>query len=440
MPIVHIHGVAVRNQADLNQREAMLARYIADELHHDDVAGDVPILRVFWGDLAAKFAWNLQACPDPATLVHMGGPVALSPNEQAQLLAEFDKELGQLPVNQPVAPVGGGGLILAGPAPAAAPQLRTRLKDLAPSDLSDLAVATILAERHQQLKQETLALLAADDVAHDPATPAQLAAQPNAETELALFQQLISQRYTELEQAQGQAQGGLLLQGPGWFGDLKDRIGEALGRAENATGSALTAVLSRFRPNLTRAAITFFGDVFVYQTNRGTPAKPGAIVTRLLDALRQAKQLQQQRHGEPIVLLSHSMGGQVVYDVLTHFLPNTPDLQDLKIDFWCATASQVGVFEELKIFAESSADFSLETGRQVPLPLPAHLGHWWNVWDPNDYLSFTAKPIFAGIDDEPYRSGMSVLEAHGGYLQQPSFYRKFADKLRTHLPANWFRP
>jgi hypothetical protein len=152
----------------------------------------------------------------------------------------------------------------------------------------------------------------------------------------------------------------------------------------------------------------------------------------LLDELATAQINKQERGGEPIVLLTHSMGGQIAYDIITAFLPAARS--DVKVDFWCATASQVGFFEELNMFLASSKDYAKATGRRTPL-VGNHLGHWWNVWDHNDIISFTTKGIFAdGIEDEAFWSGMSVTAAHGGYLERPSFYRRFAEKLKVAFP------
>ena len=128
------------------------------------------------------------------------------------------------------------------------------------------------------------------------------------------------------------------------------------------------------------------------------------------------------------MLLTHSMGGQIAYDVVTSFLPAARS--NIKVDFWCATASQVGYFEELNMFIASSTTISKATGRRTPVA-NANLDDWWNVWDRNDIISFTTRGIFAdGIDDEEYWSGTSLAAAHGGYLERPSFYRRFAGKLR----------
>jgi hypothetical protein len=185
----------------------------------------------------------------------------------------------------------------------------------------------------------------------------------------------------------------------------------------------------------------FLGDVFVYLTRRGGPAAggtvPGSIPQTLLTALKDAHEAAPH---EPLVVLTHSMGGQIVYDAITHFLPNLSGYSDIRIDFWCATASQVGLFEEMKVFLASSPDHGRPPKPKVPFPDRRRLGAWWNVWDHNDFISFTAGAIFDGVDDEPYATGYSLIEAHNGYLTRPSFYRRFANKLKEAKDKNWHRP
>ena len=127
------------------------------------------------------------------------------------------------------------------------------------------------------------------------------------------------------------------------------------------------------------------------------------------------------------------MGGQIVYDIVTHFLPNLPDYKGLRIDFWCASASQVGFFEELKLFLESCEQYSLAAGKLVPYPNRQHLGHWWNVWDHNDFVSYSVKGIIEDVDDELYDTGLDIVWAHLGYLALPSFFRKFGRKVQKAL-------
>jgi hypothetical protein len=125
------------------------------------------------------------------------------------------------------------------------------------------------------------------------------------------------------------------------------------------------------------------------------------------------------------------MGGQIVYDTVTAYLDADPRYDGVRVDFWAAAASQVGLFEEMKRFLVSSPDYGAATGRKAPFPSGDRLGAWWNVYDRTDILSYTAAPIFEGVDDEEYSSGVPLIGAHSGYFTRPSFFRRFAEKVRA---------
>lgn len=430
MPIVFIHGVAVRDKDAWKQMEAFLRRYIADEVNPSDPE-NVEMIPVYWGDIP-QFAWDRMSRP-LSQLLGQGGQTSMTELERAKLMAAVSDALKGLSITPSATRP--SRLIAAGPSTVSDPaQPLLRLKNLTPDELSDLAV-TVIQNMPADAFKQSLAAIAADEVAHDPVTYRQLAACPDTTAELALLQQLISERYDQLEKRET----GLIGQGPGWLQDMQDHLGEALSRADQSPGFAVSQVLGEIRPPLNNFITLFLGDVFTYLVNRKDASAPGEIPQRLLDGLAKARAIQKQRPDEPLVVLSHSMGGQIVYDVVTSFLPKMDLYKDIRVDFWCATASQVGLFEELKLFLAPSDQYSLARRNKVPFPDRRYLGVWWNVWDSNDFLSYTVKPIFEGVDDEPYSSGMSVLGAHGGYLQRPSFYRVFAAKLRSARANNWSR-
>jgi hypothetical protein len=80
-----------------------------------------------------------------------------------------------------------------------------------------------------------------------------------------------------------------------------------------------------------------------------------------------------ESRGEPLVVLTHSMGGQIFYDLVTHFLPRMPEHRGIRIDYWCAAASQVGLFEELGLFLESAPERGPGPAAHPPRE---HLGGW----------------------------------------------------------------
>jgi hypothetical protein len=410
MPILFIHGVAVRDDASWKATQRYLREYVAPVIANDPQNVDIHFVK--WYPVGGKFAW--KGASRPPSLLGMGADAEEGTVTRAVELAGMPQTAAAtLPAAAPSA--GTGGLIAGGAAPAAG-AAAPRQRDLAPDQLSDRA---------------------ADEVAHDPATPARLAAQPNAAAERAEFERLVAERWRARAAGDLAAHGGV----PGWLQELGRRLDETLQRASGLPGWAVSRVLGELRRPLNDFVTLFFGDVFTYlQEQTDGAGGPGPIVRTLLDGLRHARDNQRARGGEPLIVLSHSMGGQVVYDTVTWFLEREPGLEDVRVDFWCATASQVGLFEELKLFMASDPAIGAGQAREkVPFPAKARLGHWWNVWDYNDFISYTGKGIFEGVHDDSFDSGMSLIQAHGGYIQRPSFYRTFAGHLRRAAAGNWRR-
>jgi len=200
--------------------------------------------------------------------------------------------------------------------------------------------------------------------------------------------------------------------------------------------AARSHFLADLRQPLNQLGARFFGDIFCYLNNRGDSITPGPIPQRVLDALAKAQKVKEES-GEPIIVLTNSMGGQIMYDIVTYFLPKAPQYAGIHVDFWCSVASQIGLFEEMKLFLVSTSEYSRAHGNRVPFPDRKHLGAWWNVWDVDDIISYSVRDIIDGVDDTQFRVGQWLFKEHTGYLQEDSFYRLFADKIRqASLPAS----
>ncbi len=417
MPILYVHGVNVRTRDGFFAIKGHLERHIAPEISDDPK--NVLIDDVFWGDAGASFAWDGASRPRTRILGQGGGATALTPIEGALTASAYARALERVPV-----PKSGsrprGGLISSGTAADVPSPPPVRLRDLDQDEISDLLAVTIAAQIPPSADQTRL-IVAADVVARDPAVIRELASATSGEDELKQLLDRVRRRAA--------ADAELVAQGmPEWLDGVRDRLSEGLRRAQGLPSYAVSIVAAEVRKPLNEFISVFLGDVFEYLDKRGNHQKPGDIPKRILSKINQANRNKQTRGGEPLVVLSHSMGGQIVYDAVTHFLPKTSTLSGIHVDFWCATASQVGFFEEAKLFL--SSDPIHRSGNPVPFPR-RNLGVWWNVWDHNDFLSFTGQDIFEGVDDEPFDSGMSLLGAHGGYLMRPSFYRRFADRLKA---------
>jgi pimeloyl-ACP methyl ester carboxylesterase len=165
----------------------------------------------------------------------------------------------------------------------------------------------------------------------------------------------------------------------------------------------------------------FAGDAFVYLNKRGTPGSPGPIVEIVLTAIRGAMAAKTEQDAK-LVIIAHSFGGEIVYDILTRFAP------DLEVDVLITVGSQVGLFEEMKLYLASSS-FIPNDPPAGKVPKPTNLKRWLNVFDSNDVLSYRAAPVFAEVSDYHYDTGYSTLQAHGGYFQRPSFYTRLAARL-----------
>ncbi len=201
-------------------------------------------------------------------------------------------------------------------------------------------------------------------------------------------------------------------------------------------------LLSMLRGSVESFLDVFVGDFLSYFVHRGTLEHPGPIQQRALETLARLHALGQRRGdpaqgGEALIVVSHSMGGQIVYDLLSYFLPHHPELSRVRVDFWVNAGSQIGLFEEMKVFAASSDAYTLESGLKVPKP--SGMGYWWDVWDYGDPLSYTVADIFEGVDTEPFRAGTPLLYDHIAYLGNAAFYTCLAVKLRHARVLHWFR-
>lgn len=198
-------------------------------------------------------------------------------------------------------------------------------------------------------------------------------------------------------------------------------------------GYMLGRLVALIRRPQTKLTALFIGDALHYFAQRGSTEHPGPIPLRVLETLAQASAIQRRRPGEPLIIFSHSLGGAIVYDLVSYFLPRLPAYQDIQIDFWASLASQIGLFEEMQLFLASDPAYG--PGIAAPFPDRRFLTHWWNVWDPNDVLSFTVRGVIQGVDDEAFDSGLSVGAAHLACLRISSFYAVLGAKIAATLRA-----
>ena len=361
MPIVFVHGVAVRDPddpqyaaaqrltrgADWPMVEAALREHVAPAVR-PSAPERVALIRVYWGDLGAQP--NEVVEPPVAALSKVETLAALSPAELGEALQQSLFE--SLPPTQWPAAV-------------------------------DAAWATVA----------------------DPAIRAQLAARtPKKQTSWLLKQ----------------VRGRLVEASP----ELSRTWGQVGADFTAARRRNLRRAMGGVRRPLEELVPVFVGDVLRYLDGRGVPGAPGPIVERVLAGLAQARDADRGA-GEPLVVLSHSMGGQLVFDALTAFAGDVPGGMP-RVDFWCASGGQIGLFAELGVFAGGPPEGPSE---RVP---EERLGYLWNAWSSTDVLSFPAEGRIAGAHDSDFAFPGGPGANHMAYLVEPDFYRTLAAKVRAH--------
>ncbi|MFB6779668.1 hypothetical protein ACFCX0_20080 [Streptomyces sp. NPDC056352] len=189
------------------------------------------------------------------------------------------------------------------------------------------------------------------------------------------------------------------------------RINAAL--AKTVAGGVM-AVGRRFTPK----GALLFADVAGYLAGRGSVERPGPVVDLVGKALDDAAGAA-RAYGDPVVVVAHSMGGNIVHDVLSFHRP------DIRIDLLVTVGTQVGLFEELKLFAAS--DPAVPSPQVAKVPALPNVTRWINVVDVRDPLAFAAGPVFVGAEDLVFDSG--ALLPHGAYLTSPDFHRRLARRV-----------
>ena len=390
MPLVFVHGVGNRltdgYRAGEATRDALFRRFLLRDHRRGDGSA-VPIENPFWGDLGGRLYW------DGASL----------PREDFEALGANDASLVELhAAAQPEDPLRS--------ADAAVLQVARRSLP----DAIDLVWSA--AALDETAEAEALAALAEPAAAYAAANlrPAWLDEVDNDQQFLTRLEQAVDNAAANAPAtaapAEWESLGGL---SSAW---------QAIRRGTARIDAAVTGVVGReaserIRPAVVPGLTGFLGDIFVYLHQQNEVAGP--IRELVSAAIRGAAAAAEP--ADPLVVVAHSMGGNIVYDLLTS------ELDDVTVDLLVTAGTQVGFFEELKLFR--SSDRSVPGGdRTRKVPRPANIRRWLNVFDYSDLLGFQAGSIIDGVDDYAYRTG-SLLKAHSQYFLQPAFHERLANRV-----------
>lgn len=401
MPLIFIHGVNNRMapgyQESVAARDALFRRFTLAAL--TKAPEHATVLNPYWGDQGASFRWGLACLPGEGDAESLGAADA-DPQMVALAAAAAATAGSAAAADHPLLAAARADFPTAVDLVFAAAAVEARADEAA--GLAELAArAAAYADAHPR-PPDWLA-----DVADDDALLDRLAAEIDATTPTNEAAAAPAAGYEALGLADvwSAVRGGA------------DRLGDA---ASDVVGSKVYAAVRR---HVAPTVATFFGDVFEYLAHRGTADCPGPVPAIVIDALR-AGRAAVTADDPQLVVVGHSLGGVIGYDLLSSFVP------DLPVDAFVTVGNQVGLFEELKLFRGSDSD--IPGGGVTKIQMPQQVAHWINVFDTNDLLSYRLAPLVNGVEEFRYATG-ELLTAHGAYFGQPRFHQRLAERLRAAL-------
>lgn len=400
MPVIFVHGVNTRESPSYDAGLKVKTTFFARCLQGATVGGKTfgligKVTFPYWGDRATTFAWNMASLP-------RGDMQALSAagdmETRAILAIVRDALPGQLQ-DEPLF------------------ALARRNFVHAVETICALALANTPPGKDQEIAEF---VVSAQAFAAANPQPPWLATTTNDQQLLGNLSQAVATHSGV--QAQGFPDVLNVLSGAAI--KLKAAAQAAVGTAVDRIGDfASTKLLGWTRESLNEILGRFSGDVFIYLNGRGDKAAPGPIPQAILAEIDKA--IGDAPAGEPLVIVGHSLGGVITFDLLSHFRPNLP------VDLFVSVGSQVAHFEEMKLYRVS--DPAVKPPQKAPTP--TNIKRWINVYDEVDIFAYSCKNVFERVDvDARYDTQTYVIKAHGAYFDQARFYERLRSRV-DQLPA-----
>ncbi|HKJ55998.1 MAG TPA: hypothetical protein VJ978_08420 [Nitriliruptoraceae bacterium] len=404
MPLVFVHGVSNRAGEAYDRsrriRESLFREFL---LAPDSGSADsnVEIVDAFWGDLGGRLRWDGRSMPigdfealgsevsDSLTLYAATG---VSPSSRGRAILEVAEQRTLLDAVDLVWPAA------------------SVVSDAQSEELAALAPAVVSYARANEHPDWI------SDVRDDREFVTALAAAVQAAETSSRDQARSSDANV------AGATDDLEFESLGGVGAAWDALRSAVSRVGKAVvGTVGESVSDHVRPAVMPSVSAFLGDILAYLDQRhDTPAATDRSIAGVVGGhLRAAAS--DRSDDDPLVVVAHSMGGNITYDLLTS------DLSDVDVDVFVTVGSQVALFEELKLFSSSDDDVpGMDLSRLVSPP--SNVGRWVNIFDQSDLLGFAVGRVIDGVEDYSFRTG-SLFKAHSAYFSQPGFHERLAARI-----------
>ncbi len=426
MPLVFVHGVSVRAGPSYERqqrfRDAAFRRHVLPRQ-------DTPIHNPYWGDVGAKAAWNHASLPgDPLLVLEALGPQETVTVEQVLISEEAAGytqpdsvllDVARQDFQEAIDLLVSSAIEESGIDARALVAVASELSDYAERNPSPAWISQVGHDHAflDRLREETrLDSVERGHVSAPRSGEQRSSSRPS--------EQQVSSDQTGPRAGEQTGRSGRALVAPPPFDpgptlqeqlDVWDALARAIERVREAVADWRWGQPGRSLRRLVQPYLTHFvGDIFVYLKERGTPDTPGAIIERVRDSIAAAAR--EVKPGDPLVIVAHSMGANVVYDVLTSFL------KGVRVDTLVTVGNQIGWFEEMKLFAAS--DPAVPGPHRSRVPRPVGVSRWLNVIDTSDYLAYAAEPIFDGVEDVTFTTGRGPLAAHTEYFKDVGFFQR----------------
>lgn len=196
-------------------------------------------------------------------------------------------------------------------------------------------------------------------------------------------------------------------------------FGPAALRGKRLVARAATAWFRGRRSRFSEIGAPVGADVLAYQ------ARPGPI----RNFIRRTVARRASERGGKTFLLAHSLGGIAGFEMLVE-----APLAD--VGGLITVGSQVAFLHELDALGSLSLprdDAGRRTGAAARLP--DHFTYpWLNIYDPSDFLSYRAEPVFgsATVTDRRVDGRQPFPESHSAYWSNPDVWEAIAAFVRSH--------
>ena len=405
MPVLFIHGVNTRKESkDYAStleviKQLMQAHFTGLTINGKTLNTVAPIFP-YWGDLGTSFAWDMASLPSADELESLG---AAGTEEHIRLLIAAVKDgTGQDILNEDEP--------LTALAQSSFPQAVEVVCDLL---MNESGAGSTPA-------QNATAIIKLQEYVDAHARPDWI---DQVNTDAQFLDQLLyhaQQEGNEGHEALGGIFDGVANAIRRGAQRLKSAVTGAAGAVADRAGDfASTKLLASNRRSLNATLGRFFGDVFVYLDTRGDKNDPGEIPQRILDAIDQA--VADGPADEPLVIMGHSLGGVITFDLLSHYRP------DLEVDLFISVGSQISHFEEIKRFHVS--DTTVPNAVELRASKPNNIRRWINVFDMVDIFSYACEDVFDDVEDFHYDTKTYVIKSHSAYYQQKRYYERLRQRI-----------